>query len=544
MVLPPISKNQKLILLLVFLFCFFIQIIPVIRSGLNYSYGIGFWGPNGHDAIWHLSLIEHIQNPLKIPMPTFSGELLKNYHPFFDILISFLSKITFIDASTWLLQIFPLISSFLFLLLSFKLGFHLSKKFSGGIILILLNALANSLGWVVTLIRSGSFYGESIFWAMQSPSNQLNPPYMLSILLLLTLIYLLQKDKANKIAIALILIFLPVIKVYSAIPAFIIFFFYVLKHKQYFSLFILSALLASLLFFQYNRTSSSLVEFKPFWFINSMIESPDKFYFPKLASLRNTLESLPDYDLRLPLIYLFGLAVFILGNFSWRLLAFKELFARRDIFISVLVCTLIPLLFIQKGTNWNTIQFLYYALFLANIPLAIYLSKHRSLSYLVIFLNLLPLIGSLPNFTGKFPPTAISPSEIAALDFLKSQKKGNVLTYPYDKYLRNSIAIKPLPIYAYETNSYVSAYSQQIVFMADEMNLENSGYNWQQRRQDSLDFFAQKNIFTDRGFLVNNQIDYLYLPKLSLPPEFKLSDQMYTQKIFENSEIIIYRVER
>jgi len=544
MVLPTVSSKKKIIFIIIFFFCLFIQVIPVIRSGLLYEYGIGFWGPNGHDGIWHLSLINHIKNPFKIDMPIFAGETLKNYHPFFDILIAFLSKITFINSSFWLFQLFPLISAILFLYFSFKLGEKLSGKFSGGIILMLLNTINNSLGWIVTLFRSGNFNGESLFWAMQSPSNQLNPPFMLSILLILILIYLLTTKNPKKIYLFFLLIFLPIIKVYSAIPAFIIFGFYVLKNKKYLGTFIFSLFFAAILFFQYNSSASSLIKFQPFWFINSMIESPDRLYLPKIANMRYTLESSGKIGPRLLSYYLGALAVFIIGNFAFRLFSIKEIFKQKSILISIIICTLIPLLFIQKGTNWNTIQFLYYALFLANIPLSLYLSRHPKLTCLILILNLLPLIGSLPNYIDRMPPTAISRFEVEALSFLKNQPPGIVLTYPYDAYLRKSFQKTPLPIYSYETTSYVSAYSRQITYLEDEMNLENSGYNWRPRRQDSENFFSQNNIYADRGFLVNNQIDYLYLPKIYLNKTPLMSSELSLKTIYENPEIIIYQVNR
>lgn len=544
MVLPTTFKKQKIIFIIIFIFCFFIQIIPVVRSGLKYNYGVGFWGPNGHDGIWHLSLINHIQNPLKIDMPIFAGETLKNYHPFFDILIAFLSKITFINSSVWLFQIFPIISSLLFLFFSFKLGEKLTHKFSGGLFLMILNTLNNSFGWIITFIRSGSFNGESLFWAMQSPSNQLNPPYMLSILLLLILIYLLNSQKPKRIIIFLILIFLPIIKVYSAVPAFIIFAFYVLKNKSYRLTFLFSLFFALLLFFQYNSSSTSLIKFQPFWFINSMIESSDRLYLPKFANIRYTLEASNQIGPRLIAYYLIFSFIFLVGNFAWRLVAVKEFFQNKSLLISIFLCSLIPFLFIQKGTNWNTIQFLYYSLFLANIPLAMFLAKHSKLSLLIIIFNLFPLIGSLPNYLGKNPPTAISTTELEALNFLKQQNPGTVLTYPYDAYLKKTINSTPLPIYAYETSSYVSAYSHQKTFLEDEMNLENSGYDWKKRRQDSLDFFAQKNQFSDRGILVNNQIDYLYLPKISLANNPEFAPEMYLEKIYDNPEIVIFKVKR
>jgi len=539
MVLRPVSSKKKIIFIIIFLICLFIQVIPVIRSGLLYEYGIGFWGPNGHDAIWHLSLINHISNPLKINLPIFAGETLKNYHPFFDIFIAYLSKITLISSSIWLFQLFPLISASLFLYFSFKLGHKLSGKFSGGIILMLLNSINNSFGWIVTLIRSKSFGGESLFWAMQSPSNQLNPPYLLSILLILILIYLLKKTNPKKIFIFLLLIFLPIIKVYSAVPAFIIFGFYVLKNKKYLSTLFFSFLIATFLFFQYNSSSSSLIKFEPFWFTNSMVESIDRFYWPQLVSFLHSRSVI-----KFALAQTIAIIIFLIGNFSFRLLAFKEIFKEKSLLISIIICTLIPLFFIQKGTSWNTIQFLYYALFLANIPLSLYLSKHLNLAYFIVLLNLFPLIGSLPNFTGKMPPTAISKSEIEALSFLKDQPQGIVLTYPYDAYLRKSFPVTPVPIYSYETSSYVSAYSQQQTFLEDEMNLENSGYNWRPRRLESDNFFSQKNIFIDRGFLVNNKIDYLYIPKINLIKTSLLSSELSIINIFENQEIIIYQVNR
>ena len=544
MVLPTTSKNKKIVFLLIFILCLFIQVIPVIRSGLNYQFGIGFWGPNGHDGIWHLGLINHIDNPLKIKMPIYAGETLKNYHPLFDILIAYLAKFTHIDSSIWLFQLFPLISASLFLIFSFLLGHRITKTYFGGIALMILNTINNSFGWVVSLIRSNNLGGESLFWAMQSPSNQLNPPYMLSILLILILIYVLSFPKPKKIIILLILTFLPIIKVYSALPAFIIFFFYILKNKTYIRTFVISLFFALLLFFQYNSSSTSLIKFQPFWFINSMMESEDRLFLPKIANIRYTLEASGKIGPRLITYYLATLAVFLIGNFAWRILSIKEFKENKIIFFCIFILTIIPVIFIQKGTSWNTIQFMYYALFLANIPLSIYLSKHYLLAYFIIFLSLPPLLGSLPNFLGRNPPTAISNNELQALEYLRQQVPGTVLTFPYDAYLKKSYKTTPIPIYAYETSSYVSAYSHQLTFLEDEMNLENSGFDWKTRRHNEEEFFTQKNIYADRGFLVNNKIDYIYLPKVYTTKNPILSPEMYLETIFENSEILIYKVKR
>ena len=34
--------------------------LTMIRSGLLYKFGYGFWGPNGHDGIWHIALANNL----------------------------------------------------------------------------------------------------------------------------------------------------------------------------------------------------------------------------------------------------------------------------------------------------------------------------------------------------------------------------------------------------------------------------------------------------------------------------------------------------
>ena len=76
------------------------------------------------------------------------------------------------------------------------------------------------------------------------------------------------------------------------------------------------------------------------------------------------------------------------------------------------------------------------------------------------------------------------------------------------------------------------------------MNLANSGFDWQSRRQNSLDFFKQLDIFKDRGFLVNNQIDYIYLVD-DQKENLNLNKlDLSLKKIFENRQSLIYRVQR
>src|SRR3989344_4174362 len=91
----------------------------MIKSGLIYPFGMGFWGPNGHDGIWHISLINSLARG-NIEMPVFSGEQLKNYHIGFDLLLALIHKFTGISTVTLYFQLFPPILAFFIGILTYK----------------------------------------------------------------------------------------------------------------------------------------------------------------------------------------------------------------------------------------------------------------------------------------------------------------------------------------------------------------------------------------------------------------------------------------
>lgn len=562
MVLGSLKKNQKLGLILLAFFCAGSQLLPVIRSGIKYSYGIGFWGPNGHDGIWHLALINSIHNPLVINNPAISGNLLQNYHPFYDILISWLSRITVTSASIWLFQLMPIVLVFLTIVLSYQVGLKLFKNKAAACYLVFLNFLAGSFGWIITLFKNGNFYGESLFWSMQSISTQLNPPYALSLVILLLLLLLLTDPKTPKNSFKGILLFvftiiLPVTKAYAGVAWYIIFFIYsVIKFSQHqkklFIIFLFSLPFSYLIFSRYNSSSTGLFELNPFWFVHSMIQSTDRLYLPKVSSfIYNQWLAGEVLTPKYLLVDLACLIIFIIGNFSWRILGFLHLkFHLKDpalvsLLVSILVTFFIPLFLVQKGTPWNTIQFFYYSLFFSNIFLASFLAKSNKIIVLIIIgLTLVSNIGTYQNYLGNPPPTAISNQELSALNFLKTQPPGNVLTYPYDQHSKDLYSSTPVPTYAYETTAYVSAYSHHPTYLADEMNLNISGYDWMSRRNDSIKFFQQRDIYSDRGFLVNNKIDYIYLTGPQRQKVNLSSTILSIAPIYQNNEILIYKVNR
>lgn len=560
-------KKQKLnipLIIIITLSTVFFS-LTMLRSGLKYEFGLGFWGPNGHDAIWHLSLINQLKQHIPPQNPIYSGTNLSNYHWGFDFLVAIISKITWINTSILYFQILPIVFSLLIGFLSFKLAFLITKNKITSIFFVLLNYFAGSFGWIYTLIKNHQIGGESLFWSMQSVSTLLNPPFALSLIIILSgLILWFKHHSSNSIKMAIIIGFifalLSGVKVYAGIliglSLVFYWFFEFFRSKKAFGFNFVVCLVMGLtslliLYILGVLNGNQLLEFKPFWFTHSMIESLDKFYLPKLASFRsNQTNIIISIILEIGLIF-----IFLIGNLGTRFLGFFTLIFKKIknninhfdklIIFTLILSSTIPLLFVQKGTAWNTIQFFYYFLFFTNFYFAQFLSntwlKNKILVLLLIIITSITSFSTLKDYFGNPSPSALPIAELNALTFLKTQPDGIVLTYPYDKYKKTNMDT-PIPLYAYETTAYVSAYSTKQTFLEDEMNLDITGFDWKSRLTEEQKFFESTDKYFARGFLINNNISYIYLVS---DQYFILSNSnLEIDQIFDNGQVRIYKVRK
>ena len=157
------------------------------------------------------------------------------------------------------------------------------------------------------------------------------------------------------------------------------------KDSKYLLTTIFTQLIFSILILIFLRSlnSGSLLEFKPFWFTHSLIESYDKLFLPQIASLRANLAQNP-FSYKLPVLIGIELSLFLLfivGNLGFRVLSIfsiKKIKSQNNteihqfILIIILLGIIIPTFFVQKGTAWNTIQFFYYSLFLTCFIIAFF----------------------------------------------------------------------------------------------------------------------------------------------------------------------------
>src|SRR3990167_2839260 len=156
----------------------------MVKSGLIYDYGMGFWGPNGHDGIWHIALIKSLVRG-SWEMPVFAGEALRNYHVGYDLLLALISRMTRLNPILLYFQILPPLLALLIGILTYKFVLNWKDSKPQALWATFFVYFGGSFGWIVNLLRTGKLGGESMFWAQQGISTLINPPFALSLVIML-----------------------------------------------------------------------------------------------------------------------------------------------------------------------------------------------------------------------------------------------------------------------------------------------------------------------------------------------------------------------
>ncbi len=544
------------------------QSVAMFRSGRIYDYGVGYWGPLSRDGVWHEALVSQLSKHFPPQNPGLSGTRLLNYHYFYDLGVAVSSRFTGINFRFFIYKFYPLMFSGLLGILTYLLSKKLFKSKLEIAASIFLVYFGSSFGWSLDLIKRQEIGGESSFWSNQPVSMNLNPPFAISLIILILILLSLHKylKKPTKVT-ALVLIVLSGtligFKVYAAVI--VIGGLFLLGIKRFLInndlrilvIAIISTGLSLAIYLPQADLSKQLLIFEPLWLVNSMIDLTDRVGWVKLSSARVNYQQSGLY-VKFLAVEIVGLLIFFIGNLGTRVVAFLGLaknpkgILNNDLSLFILIgsaiSVIIPLLFVQSGNPWNIVQFFYYFLFFSVFWAAggiriIYQKLPKKISYifLSIFFIITP-ISSVATFkSGLYPkPTGYLPAaEVSALSFLAKKDYGVVLKRPFDQYLKRGLK-DPYPLYAYADNSYVSAYSGKEVYIEDEEQQIILGTDYESRAKKARDFFVEKNPLVANKFLKSEGIDYLYLPKVySLP----IAEEEYIMyKIYENDEVNIYKI--
>ncbi|TRZ50722.1 hypothetical protein D4S03_06230 [bacterium] len=546
--LPKISLP-----LVVGLVCVAVLTLTVIKSGLIYPFGLGFWGPNGHDAVFHLSLIEKFaQNPLNLDHPQYARVRLTNYHFVFDYLGGLLVRLFSIPSGTFYFLIAPILLGLALVILLGKLmtkwSYSPLEKTLGYVLVF----FSGSFGFIPKLITGQDiFAGESAFWANQSASLFLNPPFALSLIFLVLFLVNLPKEGKIKPFRFIKLMILGALLAQTKIYAFVLLEAALLIGKR-FKLMFAIGLLGVLISLPFSSFSGLPFSFDPLWFPRSLFASFDRFYWPKFVEAWQAYEASGNF-IKLLVVNIFATFAFIVGNLGMRVLGLFDMtkkpidLSQKIIFAIILVGLILPLIIVQKVNPWNTIQFMYYSLFFLGLVTAKVISKItlsiknvvlRACFFIIILLMATATsIGTLKDYVSSFSASRISFTEMQALKVLKNEPKGIVLSPLFKK---ADWVATPKPLYSYVSTAYISAFSGQPEFLSDTINLDITGIDFKEREREIQRFYGTRDIAWAKSFLKKNKIKYIIetpVQKMNLN-----AGNLLLPTIFDSGEISIYKI--
>lgn len=567
--IPPL-KN-KAVALIIFIGVIAQNLIS-FPSGLFFGDKLEFWGVAGRDGMWYLTLTEELKNNFPPLNPSYAGELLKNYHYFYYLAQAEISRLTSIPVIDINFRFFPLFVSLTFGLAIYLLTKKLNKNNSAALWPLFFAYFSGSFGYIPRLIGYGRGGWETVFWSMQPFSMLQNPQLgfsftLLVVWLILLIEYIKSKNKKYLLPVILIAATLPEYKIFGGTlllgTFFVVSVFEVLIFRKIylFLSFIASAILFLIIFLPVSAKAPSFFIFEPFWFVRSMIVSPDRLNWVDLELRRQSFAYFHNWP-KVVMIETLSLLIFTFGNLGTKFLgffAFPKIFAKIKnkeyslpiigILAFIIASFTIPLLFLQSGVAWNTIQYLYYFVFALSLLSGLVVGSFKPR----IFISLAIIIFSIPtsleliySFYSNPAASYLSRGEFEALNFLKNRTPKNsvVLAYEFNPYLKEKFD-SPIPISIYDSTSYVSAFSARPVYFADELIEGNAGYNIEERKNNQKLFFHTDNTGIADDFLKKNHIKYIYL----------LKDDKFGQKInfpadslnfttpFENEEVKIYKTD-
>lgn len=543
----------------------FFWCLTMVKSGLPYYdsagnlVGLGFWGANGHDGIWHLALSRSLSEG-SLLMPIFAGFPITNYHIGFDFLMAVLNLFTGIPLSALYFQILPVILSLSVGLLAHKFVYDWTGNKIAAHWSLFFVYFGGSFGWLIGK-------GESAFWSQQAISSLINPPYSLSIVVLLGALILAGKSDTTSRKGRLALFFSSVlfgllagVKVYAGLLALfglfvtaIVQIFYV-RRREFVYIFAISFVISLLIYLTFNNKSASLIVFHPFWFLETMMGLRDRLDWQHFYSAMLNYRSGHNWP-KFILSYLVAFTIFLIGNFGTRIVSLlgvlrilkdTKRYNWQSVFILAVITAgiIVPTLYLQSGTPWNTIQFFYYSLFFSSILAGIAAGRIKNIIFLValVLFTIPTTYTTLKDvYIPKRPPAVLPIEELDALNFLAKMPQGVILHEPFNEAMsRDAENNPPRPLFLYAPTSYISAFSGKTSFLADEINLDIMNYSWKERRDAIVNWFDDEDWDFKNKYLRENNIKYIYWIKRGQSPlDLKKTG---VKNIYENSKVMLYEV--
>jgi hypothetical protein len=457
-----------------------------------------------HDSLWHIALGRAAFNSDQVANPAMSGSPLVGYNFLLDYLIFLTGKLG-VDPLNAFYHFWPVvfILAYPILLLRYCREFKLSAQETT--LTLFFAYFGSSFGFLFSLLHTHSLT-DSALWqfpsaqTLESPTILYNLQFAFSWLLIIWALPLLKNKVHSPKDLGLMLVVSALatgFKFYAGLTLVSLFGFNLLintlkakkiEFSQVMMLFVIVLGFVAAVFWFYSPgkvETGSIFALAPFSFSQKMIEEPNLFYLRTLSDARYYLYEQGGFSPRLVAIELFSVGLFVVFNLGSRtLLLLKvtlDIIKKRvnEVDLAYLGTFLVgltfALLFVQKGDWFNTLQFVFYGVFLLNFSSgtawAAVVSAANSKFKLIIFLllGLLTIPGCLELFPyylrNSSTHTLIPQAEVRALKFLAQKPSGSVLTGRVINY------------------STIPALSGQSAYLSDPQVLQITGLEFGEREK-------------------------------------------------------------
>lgn len=535
----------------------------------------------GRDDLWHLALINELKANFPPDNPGFAGVPLKGYHFFYNFLLAKISNIFIISPLSLHFHFFPLFIAILWGLGIYAFMYKWSKKVSVGLWAVFLTMFGGSFAFILRLRGHENLSLDSAFGIQQPATALINPPFSISIIFVITVLfafyqYFVIKKKGWLVPIVLCVGLVSMFKVYAGIILLGSFLFItllqLLKKKFIFLAAFFFTVILFVLTYGVLRDPSSTLIFAPLWAPHSVLIDnmpwygyAEKMYtYTKFSVIKGIIET-----------ELYSWYVFIFGNLGTRLIGLlflflfllkqykKPSFFALTVLIMTAISILIPLFFIQSGKVFEIIQMAWYFLFFISLFAAFGFYKFFSFvnyKILKIILFAIILILTLPSTYDNFrvyfarldsSSLTLSNPYFKAMQFLKSKGGYNetVLEIP-DKNI--SATQTDMEHWYISSTPAIVAFANKRSYLSNEY-IDFTGVNIKPR----IDFIRKIVLLNNfpvsksreyvnlqeevKKGLKDNKISFIY----SQYPLLSFEEMDSIRKVFENrvAGISIYRVE-
>ena len=537
--------------------------LVMLPSGTNMCLGercgYHFWGVNSFDGVWHLEIAAAAFKTLPFIVPTYAGATLSGYNILMDFILFPLNNLG-IPPIVTLFKIIPLLWFTVYSMLLISLARRIKDSVLFVAIVLFFGYFAGHFGYILQLYHDGSIFAGTQSFALQSATALLNTQFALSLLGLMGILLLMQ-NKSYSIKTAFFIGILVALnfglKFYGGTVSLFLAGIYLIESflskksiiltlKQGFiiGLLVVVSILVFYNPFEASKTGS-VFTLSPFSTVHSVIEADNMVYMPNMVNARYFLYAQGGFGMRLILIELFSVAVYMSLNFGTRIFGliypvicgFQKKVKRIDIYLLLgsIFATSLTIMLIQKGDWWNTVQFSYYGIFLANFLAArlVYdlFSSRKIIGVAVAVIILIATIPSNALVVATFtdPNTAYIPgAEMRALNHLKALPNGVVFS-SFDQ--KKDVIY---PFLSYEQTGYVAVFTGKQVYLGHTGPLTIIGVDYKPRLER-----IKKHDCT-----VFSEVDYIYFVKLyssEVIEKCKLIEEKKFRVSYEDETAVVYR---